>query len=337
MFVYRAIDWVKNSVQYLLGAVLFFTFFGNLDAGILLAGLAGFVISYNSVYYLNDIIDYESDRKDTLKKKLKPIVTGKFTKKEALIYYFASLLIGLPLSFAISRPFGLLVASLLLLNMLHSTIMKKIGTKAVACNLFIIQLVKYSLGWLALTVSLEKFPFFVFASFSAAYITFYLIYKKRLIFYGKYKKKSLKDTISSTLEEVFQNRLFLIPVSLTLLFYVSSIFLYPFKLQLLLLIPILISVSLVSGRINFIDNVTLLKSGWYASSFSILTFILVFFMVQNPVGAEINDSINSSFGEAQQNIADYMPEHLKKGIDKVNQMVDSDRERVESFLLNLTK
>lgn len=337
MFVYRAIDWVKNSVQYLFGAVLYFTFFGSFDAGILLLGLAGFVISYNSVYYLNDIIDYESDKKDVLKRKLKPLVTGKFTGREALAYCFASILIGLPLSFSVSRLFGLFVASLLLLNVLHSTIMKKFGTKMVACNLFAVQFLKYSLGWFALTVSLDKFPFFVFASFSAAYVTFYLIYKKRLLFYGKYKKKSLKSTISSTLEEVFQNRLFLVPVSLTLLFYALSILLYPFKMQLLLLIPILISVSLASGKINFIDNVTLLKSSWYAGSLSILLFILVFFMAQNPVGAEINENMNASFGAVQQNIAESMPENVKDGISRVNQMVDSDRERVESFLLNFTR
>lgn len=126
-------------------------------------------------------------------------------------------------------------------------------------------------------------------------------------------------------------------MSLTILFYITSIFLYPFKLQLLLFIPILISISLVSGRINFIDNATLLKLGWYASSFSILTFILVFFMVQNPVGAEINENMNALFDTVQQNIAEPMPENVKNGISRLNQMVYSDKEKVESFLLNLTK
>ncbi|MFZ3077829.1 MAG: UbiA family prenyltransferase [Candidatus Aenigmatarchaeota archaeon] len=337
MFVYRFIDWLKNSIQYGFGALFYFAFFGSLDAGMFLLGLAGFVISYNSVYYLNDIIDYESDRKDAINKRKKPLVVGAFTKREAVAYYFVSLLIGLPISFAVNNLFGLLIAGLLFINMLHSIVMKRIGIKAVTSGMFVMQFIKYSIGWFALTVTLDKFPLFIFTAFAASYVTFYLIYKKKLIFYDEDKRKSMKEATIALTKRIKKDKLFFVPVSLTVASYVISILLYPFKLQLLFLIPILIFISLTAGKMRFSDPTVKLKSSEYINVFSLFVFILLFFLAQNPVGAQINESMNESVNAVQQNLTNSMSQSVKEGIDNVNYMIYSDREKLESFLLNLTR
>lgn len=343
MFIYNIMDWFKNSMQYVLGALLYFAVFGSLDARMLILGLAGFVISYNSVYYVNDIIDYENDKKDAINRKIKPLLTGKFSRREAVAYCLISMLIGLPLSFAVSRPFGMIVAILLFLNILHSTLMKRMGIKAVASNMFVIQLIKYSLGWFSLTLTLDKFPLFTFAAFSAAYVTFYIIYKKKLVlfnesFYYENKGKGFKDSIKITLEEIFKkNKLLIIPVILTATSYLISIIFYPFRLQLILLVPLISFISLAAGRINFTSHIVKVKVSRYLTIFSLFAFILFFPLMQNPVAAQINDNMNESVNAAQQNLANSMPQSVKEGIEKVNYIIYSDREKLENFLLNLTK
>ncbi len=337
MFIYNIIDWLKNSMQYAFGALFYFAFFGNLDVGMFLLGLAGFVISYNSVYYLNDIIDYESDRKDAINKKKKPLIVGIFTKKEAVVYYFVSLLIGLPLSFAVNNLFGLFVAGLLFINMLHSIVMKRIGIKAAASGMFVMQFIKYSIGWFALTATLDKFPLFIFTAFAASYVTFYLIYKKKLIFYDEDKEKNMRELAIALTERIKKDRLFFVPVSLTVVSYVISILFYPFKLQLIFLMPILIFISLTAGKMRFSDHTVKLKSSGCIGVFLLFAFILFFSLLQNPVVVHINESINESMSVAQQNLAVSMPQSVKEGVDNVNYMIYSDREKLETFLLNLTK
>ncbi|MFZ3077831.1 MAG: UbiA family prenyltransferase [Candidatus Aenigmatarchaeota archaeon] len=338
MFVYSIISWLRNSIQYAFGAMFYFAFFGSFDVGLFFLGLAGFVISYNSVYYLNDIIDHENDMKDSLNKKRKPLIAGTLTKKEAVAYYFISLLIGLPLSFVVNNIFGLLVVGLLFINMLHSIVMKRIGIKAVESGMFVMQFIKYSIGWFVLTATLDKFPLFIFATFSFSYIVFYLIYKKKLIFYEDGKEKNIKDSAIELSKSIFQkNRLLLVPISLSVISYVISILFYPFKLQLLLFIPLLIFIFFSAGKMRFSDHAEKFKIGNGIGVFSILVFILLFSIMQNPAVAHINDIMNESVNDAQQKLANAMPQNVKEGIDNVNYMIYSDREKLESFLLNLTK
>ncbi len=338
MFVYNFIGLLKNSIQYMFGVLFYFAFFGNFDAGLFFLGLAGLVISYNSIYYLNDIVDYKKDMKDTINKKRKPLITGTLTKKEAVIYYFASLLIGLPLSFAVNNLFGLLVVGLLFINALYSIVMKKMGIKAATLGMFTIQFIKYSIGWFAFTVILDKFPFFIFVTFSLSYIVFYLIYKKKMIFYDENKEKNMKDSAIELSRNIFQkNRMLLVPISLTVVSYLISVFSYPFKLQLLLFIPLLTFISLAAGRMRFSDHATKFKAGESIGVFSILVFILLFSIMQNPAAAQINDSMNKSVNAAQQNMANSMPPNVRDGIDNVNYMIYSEREKFEIFLLNLTR
>lgn len=338
MFVYRLVVWFRNSMQYILGVLLYFFFFGSFNLELFILSIAGFLVSYNSVYYLNDIIDYKHDRKDVMKRKVKPLLNGRLTKKEAITYYFISLFLGVSLSFMVNKVFGVLIVSLLLLNILHSTLMKRLGMKAVASGMFVIQFIKYSLGWFAFTAVLDNFPLFIFSTFSFSYILFYVIYKKKLVFYKEDGNKSMKELMSSLSERILKkNRLLMIPLSLIAISYVLSMLFYPFKLQLLLMIPLLIFVSLAVGRMRFADHVIKLKAGEYITVFFMFGFILLFFLVQNPVGAQINESMNKSVNAAQQNMANSMPASVREGIDNINYMIYSDREKLENFLLNLTK
>src|SRR4030042_4040910 len=74
----------KNIIQFFLGFVLYWLIFGAFDAAVLMIALAGFLLSYSSIYFLNDIVDFEDDRHDKDKMGWKLVAKGAMSKKTAL-------------------------------------------------------------------------------------------------------------------------------------------------------------------------------------------------------------------------------------------------------------
>ncbi|MEM5804884.1 MAG: UbiA family prenyltransferase [Candidatus Aenigmatarchaeota archaeon] len=272
----------RNSLIFVFGAVLFYVVTGAMSR-MSLVGLLGFVMAYNSVYYLNDLKDYEEDKKDPVKWKTKPLLNGSMTKKEMVATYAFYLVVGLAVSFYVGALFGSLVALMLVLNLLHSFLFKKVYFLLFS-NMIIIQSLKMTLGWMSAAQSFDSFPWFFVLFSGCVYSLGYLVYKKerKLVEVNRekfrmgrleYMRYGIKKIFRTLLREPI-NAFFLM---LTLAMYLLSYVLYSFRLHLLMMIAVsvLMSVSLkhVKGeKLNLYATYHVIIDMLYASI--IITFYL---------------------------------------------------------------
>lgn len=233
----------RNFLTFLLGYVIFFVVSDTLNPLSLLAPL-GFVIAYNSIYYINDLNDFEEDKKDPHKWKNKPLLNGSLTKRKALYLYFFYLITGLILSFYAGTFFGFTILLLLILNLLHTLFFKKIQL-LLLLNMALMQMIKITLGWIAVSSSFKGFPFYFILFCGFLYATSYLFYKKeKEVVEVNRNKKIIKAMFKKPLNSFFS--------IMTLASFVVSFLTYSFKLHLLVMMLIIIlfafSLKIVKGR-----------------------------------------------------------------------------------------
>lgn len=124
----RPRQWVKNLTLF---AALLFT--GNLlpadwvvrDFRIVISGIIAFTVVASSIYFLNDIIDAESDRAHPFK-KYRPIASGKIPIPLAVIIFIAGSIVGLTYAKMLSPLFFLVVGGYWLMQILYSLWLKNI-------------------------------------------------------------------------------------------------------------------------------------------------------------------------------------------------------------------
>ena len=88
-------------------------------------GVAFFQFSYYAVYIINDLLDYEKDKKDP-NLSHKPLLSGKISFKDAWIVAILHIVIGVGLLFAFKfYTFGLLTIFILAYNFIYTTVLKK--------------------------------------------------------------------------------------------------------------------------------------------------------------------------------------------------------------------
>lgn len=115
-------QWIKNFVVFTSAL-----FTGHLlDTTVFLKSLFAFFIMCllsSSSYMLNDLLDYQNDKKHPLK-KLRPIPSGKIKKNEASFLVFLLSSTGLMLSLFYSLPFFLVCFAFLFIHFLYSLFLK---------------------------------------------------------------------------------------------------------------------------------------------------------------------------------------------------------------------
>jgi 4-hydroxybenzoate polyprenyltransferase len=124
----RPRQWVKNLTLF---AALLFT--GNLlpadwvvrDFRIVISGIIAFTVVASSIYFLNDIIDAESDRAHPFK-KYRPIASGKIPVLLAVIIFVVGSIVGLTYAKMLSPLFFLVVGGYWLMQILYSLWLKNI-------------------------------------------------------------------------------------------------------------------------------------------------------------------------------------------------------------------
>ncbi|MBU5575185.1 MAG: UbiA family prenyltransferase [Candidatus Aenigmarchaeota archaeon] len=283
------INLFKNIITFFILPAHYFLIYGNIsNLFSLFLGLFGFLLAYHSIYYLNDLMDYEEDKNDEIKNKIKPLINKRITKETAISLMFIYSIIGLSISFYVNTLFGFAVFLSLFFNFLHSsnfTRLKK--TKLCKLNFFFLQSSKVSASWFILSNSLLNFPFFLVFLYSSVYLFFYIFYKniKNLDNYKIYYKIKLLG----------------IPV---ILFFILSLFVYPYKL---LLISIgCFSITIITFYIykskKFSELLTI-KIGNYL--FFISAFIIFLFSVllcSSQSVALIDNELNKTFEPISKNI-----------------------------------
>ncbi|OGK09927.1 hypothetical protein A2767_07080 [Candidatus Roizmanbacteria bacterium RIFCSPHIGHO2_01_FULL_35_10] len=119
----RVNQWIKNLVVFT--AIIFS---GNLfvSEAFLQTTYAFFVLCFlsSTSYVLNDIIDYQYDRKHPIK-KLRPIASGSITIPEATFIVFILTLVSLIASLFFSLPFFFLSLIFILLHFFYSLYLKR--------------------------------------------------------------------------------------------------------------------------------------------------------------------------------------------------------------------
>ena len=211
----------KNIIQFLLGIVLFWMVFGTLSIATTILAMVGFVLTYSSIYMFNDIIDAKEDKKDPEKKKWKLIASGDLSVEGAMSTYVLLIVSGMLVSLLVSQLFAIMMLVLLFLNFLHSStyIHLKKSMYKTSANLTLIEFIKYSSGWFALTTNLVLFPFWLVLMLSVAYTISYIVYKFRF-----------------TGDKIRSNKLLFVPLGLVCTAsYILAFIVYDFSLALIIM------------------------------------------------------------------------------------------------------
>jgi len=118
----RANQWYKNLVIFLsliFGKELFNLFAFQQT----IIGFLALCLISSSNYIINDIIDIKKDRNNP-EKKNRPLASGSIKIWQALIIFLFLLLLGLYISFSLSKIFFIFVLTLLTFTQLYSFILK---------------------------------------------------------------------------------------------------------------------------------------------------------------------------------------------------------------------
>ena len=299
--LYKATNPIKNALQYTIGSILYFIFFSNFNLTTYIIGLIGFLIAYQSVYFFNDVMDYEDDRKSVFKKKIKMETTGKLKKNTMISLSYILSAIGIAICFFINKLLGFAVIALLIMNFLHSSnLIKWKKTSLVLPNMFSIEFIKYSLGWFIFTSSLAKFPIFLFALLSMLYILGYAYYKQDI--------------------KHFLTRKILYLCAISIAFYILSIFLYPFKLALFLPLPIAFT-FFIFRKIN--DNYKRMIIGSGLVNVFIFAFIFSLVLVTIKPIESVNNNISIPFDCLKNNITENLPEGLVNDLKNLTEKLNT--------------
>ncbi len=309
----------KNIIQFFLGFVLYWLVFGAFEWLTLSVSLAGFLLAYSSVYFFNDIVDCDEDRKDKDKKEWKLVASGAMGKRAALGTGLAFMVSGLLLSALVSGWFLSLMVLLLFLNFLHSSPYTKLKKRVVptTINMTLIEFLKYSSGWFAFTGNLSRFPFWIIMTFSLVYMGIYLVYKFR--FRGSIIR-SRKWLLASI-------------ALLTAVSYAFSIAMYPFALALVILLAasiILIAFSMGIGRRFRFMN-------WLWIEFIILPLvILAFLMLTIPFVGQVNTDLTEHIDDYKETVYKKLPEDVAAGIKNLSEPAYDSLEDVQEDVINIS-
>lgn len=217
----------KNAFQYLVGFSFYLTTFGEFNILKLIIGLSSFLLTYSSIYYYNDLMDYKEDKKKKVKRAYKALARGEITHNTAVTRMARLMLSGLVLGSLIGGWYVLLLLGLLITNHLHSSPNTKkkfkYNMKYLYPNLFIMQFLKFAGGWFTFTTNLTMFPTFIITCLSSAFVFGYIMYKESVLKPSQVFKKKSKSLIILSI--------------ITLTTFFISLIIYPFKIPLLALIP----------------------------------------------------------------------------------------------------
>jgi 4-hydroxybenzoate polyprenyltransferase len=129
----RVLHWIKNLVVFLpvffAGKILQVFSDGTIWQLALL--FIAFCLASSTIYIINDLVDLPFDRKHPEKSK-RPLASGFFKRKFAVIVAFITLVIASAFSFMAGEA-GLLVAAYFLLNIAYTFWLKKISIVDAAC------------------------------------------------------------------------------------------------------------------------------------------------------------------------------------------------------------
>ncbi|HLE05897.1 MAG TPA: UbiA family prenyltransferase [Candidatus Nanoarchaeia archaeon] len=272
----------KNIVQYLIGFSLYLLVYGSFDLFKLIIGLTSFILAYSAIYPYNDLMDYEKDKKDKFKRVYKALVRGDLKQKDAITLTFGLTVTGLLLSTLVNSWYTVLLLVILLQNFLHSAPQTskyfKLKKKIMIPNMFILQTIKYTLGWFTFTTDITQMPTWIINTLSGAYVYAYVVYK--------HGTGNMKASMSKNLKVY-------IPLgTLVIGSYIISLMIYPFKLPIIIIVPL--------GFLFFTmrNQKDIIKKTFKLSGITVIVMagmVLMNFLLNVPSIAKVNDGTTDVF------------------------------------------
>ena len=183
----------KNVGLYSVGVMMLLLFGFSFDYFESLFGLLAFLISYSSVYVLNDLFDVEEDKWDERKISRKPLAQGVVERKDAIAIFGSFLFLGLLFSLLLGLMFFCVVLLLVLMNLIYSVLSARIRRQSVEdvhprsfkhTNLglalvTLMQILKIFLPWTFIEQVIQ-FPVLFAIGFSLVYAILFKGYKEYL-------------------------------------------------------------------------------------------------------------------------------------------------------------
>ena len=194
---------LKNMSQFSVMAALFYFYNGTFSFVDYFLGLAGFLLAYNFIYALNDVMNYEKDAASRDKRLFKknsmksPLHTGSLTKGELLLRSSVMMLIGLAICYTVSPVFLFVVSLAIAANFLHSSGLIGIDRMMplMAANFMFMQVMKFGSVWFTQTDLFDYRLVLPTIYMSVLYTMLYLGYKVGLTKKLAVNKKSLSAMI----------------------------------------------------------------------------------------------------------------------------------------------
>jgi len=283
------INILKNFLQYTIGAILFFIFYNQISFVKFFFGLLSFILSYSFVYGLNDIIDYDNDKKDKkirMKKRYgfkSPLMLNITSKEELFCFSSFVLILGILLSFFVNFIYSLLIFVLIFLNIIHSNpfINVKKFQLILIPNLFLIEFIKFSMGWFTQSSQFNLFPSWLITVFSGIYVFVYVAIRS----HSNFNKNSFNKKISIMILAIFLS-----------IAYLFSYFLYdiilPLFITTIILLILIISCVNLSKKFEFKKKILVGFLMTYVSIFIVVVSMLL--IKFNPFLWRVNQEISEN-------------------------------------------
>ncbi|MFW9786175.1 MAG: UbiA family prenyltransferase [Candidatus Thorarchaeota archaeon] len=261
----------KNIGLYSVGVMLLLLLRISINLLSMLLGLLAFLVSYSSIYVLNDLYDAEDDKKDERKVPRKPLAQGVVNRNETKAIFVSFLIPGLLLSILLNPLFFFVVCLLVFINLIYSLPLvgtknrssEEIGSQSLKHTIvglplvFLMQFLKILLPWTTIPEILH-FPALFAIGFSVVYIILFRGYKEYL-----------------TIGESIVKAPFLFCASIMIFIISMSMYPEPF-LQASMVTFILVGIIFFRNS-HLTDRRVLLVSPWYI----LLGIIFLVFLISN--------------------------------------------------------
>ena len=168
---------LKRKFNMLAVTVFVATYFGLVPDPVALVGLAAFLFAYSSIYYYNDLLDYNSDTKRRFMPPDKLLYHGHATREDYLHLLAWVPVIGIALCFLVSPLLGIVTVLAILLNHMRS-VLKNLFLRELL--LAAVELLNFEAFWIAMYGNpIPGLALPIFVTYSAAYSFCHALYKLR--------------------------------------------------------------------------------------------------------------------------------------------------------------
>ena len=168
---------LKRKFNMIAIAIFVGTYFRLLPNWGSLFGIFAFLLAYTTIYYYNDLLDYERDMKHRFMPRDKLLYHGKASFRDYIILLGWIPVVGVSLAFLYSHLLGIFTAFAILANHIRTHVSQRLPRELL---LGVVEFLNFEAFWIALYGAvIPGLAVPVFVAYSAAYALNHAVYKMR--------------------------------------------------------------------------------------------------------------------------------------------------------------